>query len=238
MNLSPTLRVSAVVTLIIVLALGGAVALTLANFSRALEQTVQSRFQFLGLEVRDSIETGLNLGLALSELTNVQDIIDDRAARDDDVVRIEVVDASGEILFASGMRGDDAADVPAAGHGRVGAPLKNSFGRTVGSVELVYTTGSYRGAVDRVGVALLRAAAILAVAAGLVATLACTLILGGVPRSLARVRAWFAEGRVGTAPAGELEQHAAEAVEISNAVLRELQDVVDHLPSRRRGGTG
>lgn len=229
--MAPVLRIGAVITLIIALALGAATALTLANFSRALSDAVESRFQVLAAELRDSIETGLNLGLPLEKLNNVQQIIEERAARDDSIASIEVRDAEGRVLFgADGGASDLAGDA----RGTVAAPLMNSFGQQVGRVELVYATESYRTTVARVARVLASDAAVLAALAGTIAMLACVLILGPVPRRLARVRAWFEHGRVDGEPQDPLERDAADAVRTANAALRDIDALARDEPDGRR----
>lgn len=229
---SPILQTTLVVTLAVLVALAAAVALTLANFNRALSDTVESRFEFLAFSIRDDIETGLNLGLGLSELTNVQDIIDDRLARDASVIRIAVETTEGETLFETSHA--DAAG-RAATADSVEAGLENTFGQTVGRVRVVYATGSYQATVRRVGEALARNSALLTLFVGGVAALGCGLLLRAIPRSLARIRAWFRNGRVEGTPHNDIERTAAEAVATSHTVLAELEDISRDLPKLATG---
>jgi hypothetical protein len=219
---SPIVQASLVVTLVVALSLFAAVALTLANFSRALSDTVQSRFAFTVENLRDNIETGLNLGLALDELRNVQRIIDTQLGRDDAIRRIVVSDTNGEAIYTAVA---DGAEATGRERGRIAAPLVNDFDQEVGRVEIVFAVASYRVAIDRVTGALLRNTAILVVAVGVLAALGCALILRPIPQSLMRIWVWFRCRAVPEPPGNEVEQSAAEAVDASNQVLRELAEL-------------
>jgi HAMP domain-containing protein len=236
--LSSAQRVGVVLALVILLALGGAAALILANFAKALEETVEARFEFLAADVRDSIETGLNLGLALPEMNNVQEIIDVRVARAPSLVRIVVRGDDGTLLYQANRAEVAETDLAGADQGnleRVQVALENSFGRVVGTVELEYGVGAYEAAFVNVRNALVQVVTALALVAGVVALLAAMLLLRNVRRRLERIRRWFETGRIDTTPADGLERSAAEAVETTAKVLGELGG---GSPARDRRATG
>lgn len=234
---SPAVQTALVITVTVALALSAGIALMIAKFDRTLSDTVESRFKFTAQELRDSIETGLDLGLSLTELDNVQRIIDQRNARDNSVVRITVEDTAGDAVFSSEADGAAATDGPRR---RIGAPLVNAFGKTVGRVEVVYVVSTYSGTVDTVANILARWAIALTLISAVIAAIGCTLLLRRLPRRLARVRTWCNARRVTDAPAADpIETTLAEAVETSNAVVRELADLAeDHGPDQVRERNG
>jgi hypothetical protein len=242
----PIPQIGLVVVGIVFAATAAAVVLTLANFSRAMEDTVESRFQFLSREVRDTIETGLSLGLGLDELTNVQAIIDERTAQDPAILRIVVRNSEGEVHFESappattesnagdGTTGQGGAEP--VERARVTDPLVNSFGQTVGTVELIYATGSYRDAIARVRESLLHYGLVIAAVCSLLAVACIALVLRNLPRTLRRIRARFADGAADGGTDSDLERNAAEAVGAMLAAGRQLDGLARQLPERDAPG--
>jgi hypothetical protein len=203
---SPIFHTGLVVSLIIVVTLAAAVALTVANFSRALSDVVETRFEFLAADLRESVETGLNLGLALDELENVEGILVDRLGRDEAIRELAVENADGAVA-------------------EIALPLENAFGQEVGTLRLTYATGAYRSTVAEVEEQLVRRSAILAGIACTGAALGCALVLSGIPRSLRRARQRLA-GEAEGPPSGEIEQSAHASHATTAEVIREL-DALD-----------
>lgn len=205
------LRIAVSITGVVALALAAAVALTVASLSEVLSDTYQARFAFFANEVRDNVETGLDLGLALSELDNVQEIVEARAAKNESVLAIRVVDNGGSVVFRGGA-GDAEIVGGSETQGQVREPIVNTFGKQVGRVELVYTTRGSQRALTRVTSDLAMRAGALVGGVAAVAFVAATLIVGRLPRRLARVKSWFDAGSVADTPSSDLERAAAEAV--------------------------
>lgn len=75
--------------------------LNYCNFEKDLHSFVRSRFLVVAQDLKASVEYGLNLGLGLKELKNVQQLIEESSQRDPDIGSLMVVDGSGTILFHS-----------------------------------------------------------------------------------------------------------------------------------------
>ena len=75
--------------------------LNYCNFSKDLHSFVQSRFLVLADDLQNSVEYGLNLGLGLAELKNIQPLIEEAGRKDADIEELMIVDPHGGILFHS-----------------------------------------------------------------------------------------------------------------------------------------
>lgn len=141
----------------------GAIALTTflnyAKFGTVLSNLVQTRFEVVGLDLKQSIEHGLSLGLPLDSIRNTQNIIESAKAARPEILSIAVFDQSGRLRFDSERRGEgqavsrnwlraqEAADsrrealwtAPDDEAVLVGASLYNNFDKIVGGVALRYS---------------------------------------------------------------------------------------------------
>lgn len=81
-------------------------------YARYLEEAALGRVQFVALQLRDTIETGLGFGVSFDEVPAAEDLID-RAVGDDPTIKsIAVYDRRGVIVFASRLT-DIGRAVPA-----------------------------------------------------------------------------------------------------------------------------
>ncbi|MEM7524020.1 MAG: hypothetical protein AAF360_09745 [Pseudomonadota bacterium] len=153
--------ISAAISCVAALSVGLTFFLNFAKFDSTFSELERSRFNVLAQSVGQSVENGLGLGLALSELRNTQEIVDRLVAENDAVVSVSVFDARGATLFAAGAETPnsraamvvdlerhlaidvDGADQPywegedADAFG-IGRPLINPFDQVVGGVYLRY----------------------------------------------------------------------------------------------------
>ncbi|OAN43038.1 hypothetical protein A6A04_10105 [Paramagnetospirillum marisnigri] len=125
------------------------------KFESVYSSLVQSRYSFVVFTIKKRVEDNLNLGLALRQLRQVQDILEREKMRDAQVIAVEIFDARGEVLFdtdrgAIGSR--VAANLVEALKGApgqpfgatdedaliVGLPLVNNLGKVEGGVVLRY----------------------------------------------------------------------------------------------------
>lgn len=148
-------RFSAMLGLLLALALASSGGFWLSALSRDSAAMRESRFQFSLNSVRAALEGGLQLGLLLPGLPGGQTLIDRRRAEDRDILSIDVFDDAGRILFSTDS-GGVAALVPDAwrspclaarqtpwqGKDDIGAlqcmALVNAFDKTVGGVVMRY----------------------------------------------------------------------------------------------------
>jgi hypothetical protein len=144
-------RVSALLALILAFSLMLTAALGYAKFQKALAGVTLARQQVTVRGLADSIETGLNLGLLLSEVQNLRPLVEQAARSHPDLLLAEVVDSAGRQVFQ--YQSSDTAIhrswanqlVPATGWTHFGPrtiglaePLNNSFGQRVGVVVLEF----------------------------------------------------------------------------------------------------
>lgn len=145
--------------LVLVTALTTTATLTYFIYDRTLSAQVSSRFEFVARELKRKIEAGLDLGLPLGQLDNVNEQLRQELITDDALVSLAIVSAKGVVLFDT-ERGNvgttqtapwlDALAVPGADtgqvlqeEGRLAVPLANSFGKVVGALQVSYSKAYY-----------------------------------------------------------------------------------------------
>jgi len=125
------------------------------KFEDVLSSLVRSRYSFVVFSIQRKVEDSLNLGLALRQLRQVQEVIELEKARDDQILGIQIYDAYREVLFDT-ERGSVGARVPQSwleplsgpatqpfslvdeDAALVGLPLVNTVGKVEGAVVLRY----------------------------------------------------------------------------------------------------
>ena len=144
--------------LVVILAAGVAMTtiLSVHMFERTLSGFLTSRFEFELSDLRQRIETQMDLGIEIADLQGVPEALDEYADASEEILSIEVFDETGIVLFSTdpSFVGDIVTDewVTAwrASRGRgiwsdlerdarvVGVPLRDNLGRDVGSLALRY----------------------------------------------------------------------------------------------------
>lgn len=130
------------------------------RFERTLSSIVRSRVEFGVVEMKETLEDGMNLGVALNALRNTQALIERERSLDPDILEIAVYDEAGAAVYSTrdGAEGSAAPvawqryllnldlktqDAPTAFEEPdemiVVAPLGNSFDKLVGSIALHYS---------------------------------------------------------------------------------------------------
>ena len=145
--------------LAVILAAGVAMttALSVHMFERTLAGILTSRFEFVLNDLRQRIETQMDLGLALPVLEGVPEELEEYLQADEQLLSIEVFDDTGIVLFSTdpSFVGDLAAEewilAWRAGRGGevwsdiqrdarvVGVSINDNLGREVGSIALRYS---------------------------------------------------------------------------------------------------
>jgi hypothetical protein len=159
-----SVTISAPIILIGALAIGLNAYLSVGKLDRTLTELEQSRLHLILDDLRDNLETGLDLGLPVKGLGNAQAAIERELRQDGAIVGIRVLDADGAAVFSTGD--------PAHGDA-LRAPLSNNLGVSMGVIELRYTRQAEDLAVAAYADQLTRAAAWIA-AIGTLAALAAT----------------------------------------------------------------
>ena len=113
--------------------------LNYVNFEKNYREIVDSRFNALLENLRGRVEYGLNLGLSLDAMKNVESLIIDAQAADSDIAFIRVFDNQGHVLFSTS---DEAQYEQAMSSGeafvRMDVDVKNNFDQVEGKLTLAY----------------------------------------------------------------------------------------------------
>jgi hypothetical protein len=198
-------KVSGIVIMIIGLAPGLTVMLNYLKFERTFLDVTESRLGFIAADLRTRIQTGLDLGLDLAAMTNVQPIIDAEAGMDPQILAIVVYDEGGRILFSSGA--DPAGETIPGGWASalepveawtwraddpeaivVGSRLTNNFGAYTGGVALRYSRAFLEEVTTSAFDLLVRLAVIIFVVTAVLAALAMLVLLRDTTSSFRRMR--------------------------------------------------
>jgi hypothetical protein len=127
-------------------------------YERTLSGLVTSRFEFIAMELKRKVEAGLDLGLPLGELENVNDLLRQEIFTDKALVRLSIENARGIILFdtdtsrigkssspwldSSVQAGPKRSDMLVR-EPKIGVPLVNNFGKVVGGLLVDYSKDYY-----------------------------------------------------------------------------------------------
>jgi hypothetical protein len=177
-------RVGALVALFLSIALAIAGAVQYSRFEDGFVSLLRSRFGAVVFDLRESVEAGLDLGLGLDALRNVQDLLDREKSRDSNILSIEAFDQTGSVVFSTDRTfiGDLIANRWMSawkGAGTelwfvqeedalvVGGPLVNSFDAVVGGIALRYSRVFLDKVLGNTAIALLKVTGILIVIAAL-----------------------------------------------------------------------
>jgi hypothetical protein len=198
-------KAAAVVTLIVGLALALIGMLNFFRFEQTLRATTEARLGFIAKDLRTNIQTGLDLGLDLASMSNVQDIIEREAATDQRILGIDIYDDHAQVLFST-QEGAAETQIPEAwraaiGMGDdavwqasdreqmvVGSRLTSNFGADVGGVALRYSRASVEEQLQRMLDLLIRLGISTWIITALLSFVVSWLVFGSTARCLARVR--------------------------------------------------
>lgn len=152
-------KIAAALLLVLVTALSTTATLGYFIYDHVLSNLVTSRFEFVARELKRKVEAGLDLGLALGELDNVNALLRQERSTDDALAGLTVRSAKGVVLFDTepariGSRPAEAwfEAVTATtakpsdlyvGQAEVAVPLVNSFGKVVGGLRVAFSQSYY-----------------------------------------------------------------------------------------------
>lgn len=154
-------KIAVALLLVLVTALTTTATLGYFIYERTLQGLVTSRFEFVARELKRKVEAGLDLGLPLGELENLNELLRYEARTDEAIVGLTIQNAKGTILFDTepsriGSQSTNPWQIPAPGaaskiadiivHGsEICVPLVNSFGKVVGLLQVTYSQSYYDG---------------------------------------------------------------------------------------------
>ncbi|MFO1350359.1 MAG: hypothetical protein U1F68_06635 [Gammaproteobacteria bacterium] len=237
---------------LIAVALGLIVMLNQAKFEYAFSEQAESRFAFVVKELKSTIETGLNLGLSLTDARNIEDIIERELASDDHILAITLFDQH-QILFhveknhgaanqpdvaalwrqASATADADDWRQKTPGKRLVGATLINNFGQKAGGIALEYDRAFYDRNVGQMLIELARTATILALGMAPLIFASLFLLFRRMRASLSRIRPAIAK-LLGDAKTANFQPTADATLELHYAAAEhEIKQVLGVLEIER-----
>ncbi len=226
-------RITAAVALVTAMAIGVSVFLIYGKFVRTFSSIENSRFESVADDIRAAVEAGLDLGVPLPDLTTAQALIDDKMARNKEILGIAVFNANGQAVFRAGQAGET---VPPAWLTAVKAPdedwtadagtmlvagtrVSNDSRQTVGGVAVLYSHERHDRMIARAGRSLAEAGLVSALAAIAAAYGGVSLLVRWLRREVGRVQAALDGGNDPAPPElrAALEQTQAALADIAGA---------------------
>ena len=194
--------------LVVILAAGVTMTTVLSAhmFERTLSDFITSRFEFELNDVRQRIETQMDLGIALAELESVPEELEAYLHADEQILSIEVFDETGIVLFSTdpsfagdlvteewvtawrASRGQDVWSDLERDARVVGVPLRDNLGRDVGSLALRYSREFFDDAVGTQTARLLFIGALVVLAMTPLSILGAMILLRGLRGELRDLR--------------------------------------------------
>jgi len=98
-------RISLMIILILAFALLLNTFLNFSNFEKNYNSIIYSRFFVIAKDLQNTAEYGLNLGLSLPELENIQEIINGVVKEQKDIVFIRLFNDRGTVIFDTDQSG-------------------------------------------------------------------------------------------------------------------------------------
>jgi len=199
------MSIAAAMLLVLLVALTTTTVLGYLIYERTLSGLVTSRFEFIAKEFKSKLEAGIDLGLPLGQLENIDEYLHQEMTRDDSLVAISIVSTDGRVLFDTqservGKQTQDAwvqdllqedltPDEVYFGESAIGLPLFTSFGKVVGVLQVSYSGAFYDDKRLGVGEELVLVVFIVLLAAGAIGIVGVLAISRPLASSLARLRA-------------------------------------------------
>jgi hypothetical protein len=222
------------------------------KFESVYSTQVQSRYNFVVFTIKKRVEDSLNLGLALRQVRQVQDILEREKQRAPLIIAVEVFDHRGEVLFdtdrgAIGGRVSDALVEAIRGNANlpfgladednliVGLPLVNALGKLEGGVVLRYSTVYISQGVGGLLLQLIKAAAVQLAIFSVFAVVGLYVLIGRVGRKLSGMEHALTEvmavGGQAVPEAGgdEFEERFAEFVGKTREAVDHIREATDEV---------
>lgn len=230
-----SVTITAPILLISALAIGLTVFLNVGKLDRTLGELEQSRRQFTLNNLRENLETGLDLGLPVRGLGNAQAAIERETRQDPGIVAIRVLDDRGAVAFYAGR----AVETGEADAFQIRTALSNNLGAQVGAIELRYSRRDHDSFIAAVAGQLRNAALVAALVASVVAVFGIGLWVRRIRRTIRTIEHTL---DTTTPPLKRPDRHAAALAEqvrqSAHAALLELDQAERAITSADVAGTG
>jgi hypothetical protein len=220
-----SISITAPIVLVSALAVGLTVFLNVGKLDRTLGELEQSRLRFTLNNLRENLETGLDLGLPVKGLGNAQAAIDREARADPDIVSIAVLDDHGTVAFRTSRVVDGGSETV-----RLRTGMSNNLGVTMGAIELAYSRRSHERFMAGISSQLRIAAIVAIIASSALTVLGIRLWVRRIRRTLSSIEHTLDQG---TPP-----QHPdRRAAALAEQVNRSTQDALQELDRAERAIT-
>ena len=227
-----SITITTPIVLISALAIGLTVFLNVGKLDRTLGELEQSRLHFTLNNLRENLETGLDLGLPVKGLGNAQAAIDREARQDPDIVSIAVLDDGGAVAFSTGRPAD--TDII-----KLRTGMSNNLGVQVGAIELHYSRRAHDSFIAGISGQLMIAALAAVALSSLIAVLGIRLWVRRIRRTLRSIEATLDPAQP---PLRRPDRHAAALAErvkhSAHSALEELERAERAITSADVAGTG
>ncbi|MEM8854737.1 MAG: hypothetical protein AAGD34_13630 [Pseudomonadota bacterium] len=219
-----------------IVAMVGFAAVAARVVERGEEALAEARLGVVLTKADETIERGLQLGLPLSELQQVEPVLDRAIATSDDILAVDVFSQTGVTVFSTD-RGAVGQPVPQAWTNAIaehrnrlpwraseretetiGTDATNDFGQTEGWVALILARDALTSPLSRLPPVLTKAWALILVGAAVMA-LVGTLILRGLRRPFERAEAALAQAIDGDPLDAHLKHRDALLASIAAAAV-------------------
>ena len=203
MKSSLNLKIVTPVILIAALAIGLSAFLNYGKFQRTFTDLESSRLAFTLNNIRDTVESGLDLGLTLENLANAEGVIEAEAGNDPHIALIVIFDDDGSVVHRAGNA--EITTIPPAWIGEMtlnpgkawrvsepstlvlGVPLVNNFGQIAGGVALRSDWSEQIALLQRMATSLMLGATIITVVTALSALVVVRFLVQRTQRALVQL---------------------------------------------------
>lgn len=212
-----SISITAPMVLVSALAVGLTVFLNVGKLDRTLGELEQSRLRFTLNNLRENLETGLDLGLPVKGLGNAQAAIEREARADPDIVSIAVLDEHGTVAFRTSRALDASSETV-----RLRTGMSNNLGVTMGAIELAYSRRSHERFMAGITSQLRLAALVAVIASSALAILGIRLWVRRIRRTLNSIEHTLDQG---TPPPQPDRSAAALADQVNRSARDALQEL-------------
>lgn len=198
------MSIAAAMLVVLLVALATTTVLGYLVYERTLSGLVTSRFEYIAKEFKSKLEAGIDLGLPLGQLENIEEYLHQEMSRDESLVAISILNTDGRVLFDTqgervGKQTADAwvrnllqkrlaADEVYSDESAIALPLFTSFGKAVGVLQVSYSGAFYDDKRLNVGKALVWVTSVVLLAAGAIGIVGVLLISRPLVSSLERLK--------------------------------------------------
>lgn len=195
-------KISAALIAVLVLAVTSTATLAYFVYERTLSDLANSRFAYITGELKNRVESGLDLGLPLGELENMRLLLRQHLQNDQALVSISIVSSRGVILFDTederiGKRIDinwlesfnrgHTADPLILDEDQIGMPLMTNYGKLAGGLLLTVSRTYYANKRLQTARRLTLATLIILLAGSLIGALGVMVVSRPFDRTLSHI---------------------------------------------------